>query len=158
MIRRLRPTETAATIFDIDFEALRMLGKQALVFDFDNTLARGGSAALPSVSNQLLENLAENGFRIGILTNRWPRRTIADISFPIIYHARKPRPAGYMAMLDMLAATPNQCVMIGDRYVTDMLGGNRLGIHTIRVRWRSIDGRGSMPFKEPLQNQNSTTD
>ena len=134
MIPLLHPTETVEAIFDIDFEKLRTLGKQALLFDFDNTLAERGAPAMPSISNALLANLAITGFRIGILTNRRPRRTIADVSFPIIYRARKPQRAGYLAMLEMLSSSPKQGVMIGDRYITDMLGGNRVGIHTIRIR------------------------
>ncbi|MFC2108552.1 YqeG family HAD IIIA-type phosphatase [Candidatus Bipolaricaulota bacterium] len=134
MIRILRPTETVEAIFDIDFERLRILGKQALLFDFDKTLAARGSPIMPSVSNALLANLATTGFRIGILTNRRPRRTIADVSYPIIYRARKPRRAGCLAMLETLSSSPEQAVMIGDRYITDVLGGNRLGIHTIRVK------------------------
>ena len=134
MMRKLRPTETVEAIFDIDFERLRILGKQALLFDFDKTLAARGSPIMPSVSNALLANLATTGFRIGILTNRRPRRTIADVSYPIIYRARKPRRAGCLAMLETLSSSPEQAVMIGDRYITDVLGGNRLGIHTIRVK------------------------
>lgn len=134
MIRRLSPTETVETIFDIDFEELRVLGKQALLFDFDGTLARRGSSEMPSVSTTLLADLTDMGFRIAILTNRRVHRTIADILHPIIYRACKPRRAGYVAMLEKLSASAEQGVMIGDRYITDVLGGNRLGIHTILVR------------------------
>lgn len=141
MIRRLRPTETAETIFDIDFEKLRTLGKQALLFDFDGTLAKKGSSEMPSTSTALLADLANMGFRTAVLTNRRVHRTIADISLPIIYHARKPRRAGYIDMLEKLSVSTEQCVMIGDRYVTDVLGGNRLGIHTILVRYPLPDGR-----------------
>jgi len=139
MISRLRPAETVETIFDIDFEKLRSLGKQALLFDFDATLAKKGSRVMLSASNALLADLSATGFRIGILTNRRKRKTIAGISFPIIYHACKPRRAGYLAMLEMLSSSPEQGVMIGDRYITDVLGANWLGIHTIRVRRRSFD-------------------
>lgn len=134
MIPLLRPTETVETIFDIDFEKLRTLGKQALLLDFDNTLAEKGTSAMPSVSNALLANLETMGFCIGILTNRRPHRTIAGVSFPIIYRARKPLATGYLALLHQLSSQAKECVMIGDRYITDVLGGNLLGIHTIRVK------------------------
>ena len=145
MIRRLRPAETVETILDIDFEKLRTLGKQALLFDFDGTLAKRGSPEMPSVSTALLGNLVDRGFRIAVLTNRRVHRTIAGISLPIIYHARKPRRAGYIAMLEKLSASTEQGVMIGDRYITDVLGGNRLGIHTILVRHPLLDGSRNEP-------------
>jgi HAD superfamily phosphatase (TIGR01668 family) len=139
MIPRLHPAETAETVLDIDFERLRSLGNEALVFDFDGTLAKRGSGAMPSVSNTLLTKLAGMGFRIGILTNRRPRRTIADVSVPIVYHARKPRRTACLALLHQLSSEPNESAMIGDRFVTDMLGGNLLGMLTIRVRRHPVD-------------------
>ncbi|MCK5586684.1 HAD hydrolase-like protein [Candidatus Bipolaricaulota bacterium] len=145
MIPRLCPTETVETIFDIDFEKLHTLGKQALLFDFDNTLAEKGSPTMPSVSNALLEDLATIGFRIGILTNRRRRRMIADVLFPIIYHACKPRRAGYLAMLETLSSSPEHGVMIGNRYITDVMGGNRLGIYTMRVRRYPFDNNRNQP-------------
>ncbi len=145
MIPLLRPTETVETIFDIDFEKLRTLGKQALLLDFDNTLAEKGTSAMPSVSNALLAKLETMGFCIGILTNRPPHRTIAGVSFPIIYRARKPLATGYLAMLEMLSSSPKQGVIVGDRYITDVLGGNLLGIHTIRVRRHPVDDNRNQP-------------
>ena len=145
MILRLRPTEKVETILDIDFEKLRSLGKQALLFDFDNTLAKKGSRVMPAVSNALLADLAATDFGIGILTNRRKQKTIAGLSFPIIYNARKPRYAGYLAMLEMLSSSPKQAVMIGDRYITDALGANRLGIHTIRVLTTPLDNNRTNP-------------
>lgn len=141
MIPLLHPAETARTVLDIDFERLRSLGKQALLFDFDGTLARRGCRVMPSVSNALLADLTEMGFRIAILTNRRSHRVIADVSLPIIYRARKPRRKGYLALLHQLSLEPKECAMIGDRFLTDVLGGNRLGIHTIRVRQHPIGGR-----------------
>ena len=134
MILRWHPTETVETILDIDFEKLRSLGKKALLFDFDNTLAKKRSRVMPAVSSELLAGLAEEGFRIGILTNRRKQKPITGLSLPIIYNARKPWHVGYLAMLEMLSSSPKQAVMIGDRYITDVLGANHLGIHSIRVR------------------------
>ena len=138
MIPLLRPAETVQTIHDIDFGRLRSLGKQVLLFDFDGTLARRGSSAMPSASNILLADLTEMGFRVAILTNRRSHRVIADVQLPVIYYARKPRRKGYLAVLHRLSSEPTECAMIGDRCLTDILGGNRLGIHTIRVRRHPI--------------------
>jgi uncharacterized protein len=133
-MQRLRPTETAETVFDIDFDRLRSAGKVALLFDFDRTLASRGARVFPEASRSLLEDLERSGFRIGILTNRRSHRTIQDVPVPVLYHAGKPRRHGYLAMLDRLSEQPERAVMIGNRTMTDVLGGNRLGIHTILIR------------------------
>ena len=46
---------------------------------------------------------------------------------------RKVQQAGCLAVLEMLDFSPEQAGMIGDRYITDVLEGNRLGIHIILV-------------------------
>ena len=145
MIPRLRPAETAETVLDIDFVRLRSRGNQALLFDFDGTLAKRGSPTMPPASSTLLADLVDMGFRVAILTNRRPHRVIGGVSFPIIYHARKPRREGFLALLHQLSSEPKECAMIGDRFLTDVLGGNRLGIHTIRVRQHLADDNQAQP-------------
>lgn len=139
MISLLRPAETVETVVDIDFEKLHALGKEALLFDFDNTLAPKGARAMATRSMRLLDDLAAAGFHIGILSNRRYGKTIADTRFPLIYRARKPRRAGYLTMLKLLSSSPELAVMIGDRYITDILGGNWLGMHTILVRFPPVE-------------------
>jgi len=141
MILRLRPAETAESVLDIDYARLRLLGQQAILFDFDGTLAKKGSACMPADSSALLSELAGRGFRLAILTNRRAHRVIANVTVPIIYHARKPRRSGYLSLLRQLEVEPGDCAMIGDRIITDVLGGNRLGMHTVRVRHHPQDHR-----------------
>ena len=136
---RLHPTELAETIYDVDYESLRALGKRALLFDLDNTLGKRGRKTLPGRSLQLVLSLVERGFRVGVLTNR--KRNANDPAvltlrehIPVIHAAGKPRRAGFRELLATLDATPEEAVMIGDRFLTDVLGANRLGIHSIRIR------------------------
>ena len=132
-MRRLRPTETVETIFDIDFDRLQAVGKHAMIFDFDRTLAPRGARELPDESRALLDKLDRSGFHIGILTNRRASRTIVDVPVPILYHAGKPRRRAYLSILRRLSAEAAHAVMIGNRRWTDILGANRLGIYSIRV-------------------------
>jgi uncharacterized protein len=133
MMKLLRSNERAESILEIDFEALRSLGKTTLLFDLDNTLARRRCRALPACSLSLLSQLEDSGFRIGILTNRRVRRPVEGVDIPILYHARKPHRRGYRLLLNTLAASAGESVMIGDRVLTDILGANRLGVHSILV-------------------------
>ncbi len=122
------------TVLDIDFEQLRARGKTTLLFDWDHTLTERRSCILPGRSAELLAHLKESGFRIGILTNRRARQIVSGVSFPMIYHAGKPRARSYRRLLTQLAASERDAVMIGDRRLTDVLGANRIGMYTILVR------------------------
>jgi len=142
----LRPSETAATIFTIDYERLLAEGKRTLLFDLDNTLGRHGAERLPDRIVEFLSSLAEQGFAVGILTNRRRNSDVPAVHalrerFPVVHAAGKPARGGFLRLLAMLDGTPNDTVMIGDRRMTDILGANRLGIYSIRVRSRGSEAR-----------------
>jgi HAD superfamily phosphatase (TIGR01668 family) len=138
-MRQLRATEVAASVFAIDYASLRRRGKNALLFDLDNTLhVRGATSVDPQVC-ELFGRLEEQGFRIGILTNRRRGREDPVIQqlarrVPLIHLAHKPSRGGFLELLRLLDASPAEAVMIGDRRWTDVFGANRCGIFSIRVR------------------------
>jgi len=141
-MRLLRATETAETIFDIDYDTLHAAGKRVLLFDLDNTLGRRGIEHLPERILGFLLSLRQRGFRVGVLTNR--RRNAEDPvvhalreHVPVVHAAGKPARRGFLDLLDVLGAMPADAVMVGDRRLTDILGANRLGIHSVRVLSRT---------------------
>jgi len=136
---RLRPIETVETIYDIDFTRLHACGKRILLFDLDNTLGRRGMRHLPGSILVFLRSLVERGFAVGVVTNR--RRNadspaVHDLrtQVPVVHAAGKPGRRGFLELLVRLDGTAADAVMIGDRRLTDILGANRLGIHSILVR------------------------
>jgi len=138
-MRLLRPTETAATIFDVDYDRLLAAGKRTLLFDLDNTLGRRGMQHLPSRILGFLEALRWRGFAVGVLTNRrrnaeGPAVHTLRERVPVVHAAGKPSRRGFLELLERLGGSPGDAVMIGDRRLTDVLGANRLGIHSIRIR------------------------
>ncbi|MFC2095066.1 YqeG family HAD IIIA-type phosphatase [Candidatus Bipolaricaulota bacterium] len=138
MIPRLfRPNETTESVFAIDYDRLWDAGMRVLMFDLDKTLVSWQGKSLPQATKSLLDSLAERGFRIAILSNRRPRGNepslLSDVRFPMVQNAGKPRARAFRALLNRLQASADETVMIGDRYLTDVLGGNRVGLHTIRV-------------------------
>ena len=135
----LRPREEVRSILDIDYEKLYRIGKRALLFDLDNTLGGRRPAQLAPEVTDLLDDLRKTGFRIGILTNRrigTKDPVIVQLAkkYPLRYRAGKPRKGGFLHILAQLGVSPDQAVMIGDRLFTDVLGANRLGIYSIRIR------------------------
>jgi hypothetical protein len=138
-MRLFRANEVAASVFDVDYGRLWSMGVRALLFDLDNTLGKRGSKRLGADAFRLLDDLQARGFRIGILTNR--KRGAANVlaaelaqKYAVLDVARKPSRKGFSSVLSQLGASPSTSVMIGDRRLTDILGANRSGLYSIRVR------------------------
>jgi len=138
-MRSLRAREVARSVFAIDYERLWGRGIRALLFDLDNTLGKRGVKSLDGDARKLLHDLEGRGFKVGILTNR--RRGEAGGSavplareFMTLDVARKPHRAGFARALAELGQPAGAAAMIGDRRFTDILGANRSGIYSIRVK------------------------
>jgi putative hydrolase of the HAD superfamily len=56
----------------------------------------------------------------------------------------KPQKEIFEYVMKELNLKPGECVMVGDRLDTDILGGNRTGMLTVRIRtrWRSEEPKG----------------
>jgi hypothetical protein len=134
----LIPDQTVDSMDAIDYRRLRRSGIEGLLFDLDRTLGPRRPARLSPHVVELLDGLEALGFRVGILSNRRGRSDpVIDAlgaRFPLLRPARKPRRAGFRSLLEALGVAPEQAAMIGDRYLTDVIGANRMGMHSIRVR------------------------
>ncbi len=56
------------------------------------------------------------------------------LGLPFISGALKPRRGAFREALKLLDVEPRRAAVVGDQVLTDILGGNRLGLHTILVR------------------------
>jgi len=135
----LRPCEKVSSILEIDYERLYRLGKRGILFDLDNTLGGRRPAKLAPEVTTLLDKLTKMGFGIGILTNRRIGTKDAVIvelakSYPLRCRSGKPRKKGFLDILAQMDLPAERAVMIGDRLFTDVLGANRLGIYSIRIK------------------------
>ena len=54
--------------------------------------------------------------------------------------ASKPRRGAIVQVMNQLSHPPAQIAMVGDRVLTDVLVGNRLGLYTVLVRPPQLDG------------------
>lgn len=135
----LTPRERAPSVHAVDFAALRARGIRGLIFDLDNTLALWRAGPPPPETAELLARLVGEGFRLAILSNgrlaARPNvlRRFEDLGIPVIWPARKPLPFGFKAALAALGTRPAETAMIGDQLLTDILGGNLLGLYTVLV-------------------------
>lgn len=129
--------EEVSSIFEIDYRRLKNEGKEAIIFDLDNTLCQYKGNLLDKEVINLFAQLRQMGFSVGILTNNQQaakRKTLQKLDVPVVFGASKPRRRGYRKILTLLNEEPINAVMVGDQMLTDVLGANRLSIHTILVK------------------------
>ena len=138
-MRRLRPTQAINSVLDLNLPQLLTEGKRVLIFDLDNTLCRRGAKTLDPKVGRYLSDVQATGFQVGILTNR--RRNaddpiVHDLAelVPVVSAAGKPKRRGFIQLLKLMNAHPEDSAMIGDKRWTDIWGANRMGIDSIHVR------------------------
>ncbi|CAM3999770.1 YqeG family HAD IIIA-type phosphatase [Cohnella lubricantis] len=136
MFQRLLPDQIVNTVFDIDLNALRARGVSGIITDLDNTLVGASTKTATPELKGWLEKVHEEGFRVVILSNNNETRvsTFAKpLGIPYIPAARKPFGGAFKRALGLLKLKADQAVVVGDQLLTDMLGGRRMGLHTILV-------------------------
>lgn len=124
---------------ELPWSELRAQGKSTLVFDLDNTLGPWGLEALSDPMRHLLRKLTVDGFRVGVLSNARAGRAAAlaaqldPLGVPFVLAAGKPARGGFARILSALEAAPETCVMVGDQWLTDVVGAKRAGMDAILV-------------------------
>lgn len=145
MLKNFIPGTRVNSIHDINLDQLYKQGVRGIITDLDNTLV-GAKVALPSSEvTQWFAELKERGFQVVIVSNnRYERVRIFSepLGIPFIHKAKKPTNKAFREGLRLMALQPNQAVVIGDQLLTDVLGGNRMGLHTVLVTPIALQDEG----------------
>jgi phosphatidylglycerophosphatase GEP4 len=129
----------------LDWPALAAAGFRGAVFDKDNTLTEPYARTLtPAGAAAVAGAVAAFGpGRVALLSNSAGLAQFdphgeeadsleADLGVPVVRHASK-KPAGGAAAVEAALGAPSSAlVMVGDRYLTDVVYGNRHGMLTVR--------------------------
>jgi len=133
---RLKPTYIVERVTDIDLEELKDENIKGLIFDLDNTLMPPKTCIFPEDIAKWLDK-AKVDFKIAILSNNPDKLYVKEAGEQIgciaFEKAGKPRRKAALLALKNLGLIPSQVVMVGDRPLTDIWVGQRLGIITILV-------------------------
>lgn len=133
-----RPAEYLDSIRNIDFHSLKEKGVKGLLFDIDDTLLPRRETALSPLLYNFFEELKGQGFKILLLSNNFspPRveKFAGELNIPYLATVFKPLPFGYRRAMKRLGLLPREIAVIGDQLFMDILGGNRMGMHTILVK------------------------
>ncbi len=139
MLELFRPNQHFAALEDVDLETLAAAGIEGLLIDRDKTLTAWRSQDVSEPKRRWFE-AAVKRFRICIISNTIFIRGVAALGerlgVPAVCRwgaGRKPLPGGIRAALAAIDVQPQHAALIGDQLMTDMLGGNLLGLHTILV-------------------------
>ncbi len=132
----LKPDYNLKSIYDIDLEDLKKQGIKALLFDLDSTLMASKSGKYSEKTLLWLEK-ARKDFYIAVISNNknpdYIEKVKSVTDFPVLFDAGKPRSKKGREFLNSEGQDPLKSVMIGDRPLTDILFGKRLGCKTILV-------------------------
>lgn len=133
----LKPTYLIdGDVTDIDLTALQANGVRGLIFDLDSTLLAPHSGKLTCEVESWLHQ-AKSMFKVAIVTNNRTDlylnhvRDLLDI--PTLGHAAKPRRKAFREAAELMQLASSEVAVIGDRPLTDVLGGFRAGMKTILV-------------------------
>ncbi len=123
-------------IFDINYDKLLSNGVKCLLFDLDNTVSPYKNEEENKSVKKLFNDLREMGFKVIIFSNSPKSRTELFGKYygvDYYYSCRKPFEHKFNYILKKYKYSITDVAIIGDQFLTDILGGNSVGITTILV-------------------------
>jgi len=136
LYKNFLPSEFVKTVYDISPERLKEKGIRGIITDLDNTLVEWDRPSATPKLVEWLKSMKDAGIQVTIVSNNGELRvkSFADpLAIPFIYKARKPMGKAFRKALHLMDVKREEVVVIGDQLLTDVVGGNRLGLHTILV-------------------------
>jgi len=137
LLRRFCPCLRARSVLDVTPEFLDGRGIRALILDLDNTLVPWREGTPPPEVRAWARALASRGVRACIVSNTHRGERLRQVAGALgmfwVPSGMKPRRSGFRRALAAMGAAPEETAVIGDQLLTDVWGGNRLGLLTICV-------------------------
>lgn len=136
VLKQFLPNEHVKSILDISPEELKDRGVKGIITDLDNTLVEWDR---PDATPQLIkwfEDIRRHNILVTIVSNNNEERVKAfsdPLKIPFIFRAKKPFAAAFQRAVSQMGIKKEDAVVIGDQLLTDVLGGNLGGFHTILV-------------------------
>lgn len=132
----IKPDYNLKSIYDINLDELQRQGIKAMLFDLDSTLMASKSGTYTDETYSFIRSVQEKFF-IAVVSNNTDKKYMEKVRavthFPILFEACKPRTGVVRKFLAEHNIEPRNCVLVGDRPLTDILCGKFLGCKTILV-------------------------
>jgi HAD superfamily phosphatase (TIGR01668 family) len=125
------------SIFDVDFSEIKNKGIKNIFIDLDNTLIPYDIHDADKQTLELFEKLHKLDFNVFIISNNKKERVkrfATMVKSRYVYSAQKPFKSGFKRALKKIGnPDPKTVCLIGDQFMTDVLGGKRMGFFVIVV-------------------------
>lgn len=138
-MNKFKPTIYVQDVTQIDYKQLEENGIKLICFDLDNTLDVPDqiTTELVPACETALRMISQTKMQVFITSNNSiPNRvkSFSDIiGVDYIANMKKPFQHKYKSSTVLSRYRPREIVFIGDKLVTDVLGGNRFGSYTVLV-------------------------
>ncbi|MCA0970005.1 YqeG family HAD IIIA-type phosphatase [Halobacillus litoralis] len=136
MWNRFLPNEHVESVFEIDPVELKNKGVKGIITDLDNTLVAWDVKDATDEIREWFKKMNDHGIQVTIASNNKEAR-VKLFSEPLeasfIYSARKPLAKAFKKARKQMGLKKEEVVVVGDQLLTDVLGGNLAGFHTILV-------------------------
>ena len=124
------------SIYNVNYDALYNRGIRCLLIDLDNTIVPITMKKPNKKVKELFDDLKNKGFKIIIFSNS-PKSRVKpfkeELDVDCCAMAMKPFKFKYNKILDEYKLNIATVACIGDQLLTDIKGGNMIGITTILV-------------------------
>jgi hypothetical protein len=130
------PDAYEKSIYYIDYEKLKERGIKCILFDLDNTIVPLSIKKPNKKIKEFFKKIKEMGFKIIIFSNSTKARIKPfkeELEVDCAFSCKKPMKKKYELILKEYRFNVSEVVIVGDNIVTDILGGNKVGITTILV-------------------------
>lgn len=129
---KIKPDMYKKSIYDIDYEKLKKMGKKYIFFDVDNTLISYLENKPTKENKKLFSKLNKMGFKCFLFSNSHSNRIkpfIDELGVEAYIGSMKPLKKNYKKVLKKYSK--DECVFIGDQIMTDVIGAKRNGLFVI---------------------------
>lgn len=136
MLEKFIPNIYQKSIFTIDYKKLKLSDIKCLIFDVDNTIAPVSVDKPSRKTKDLIEKLKDMGFTVLLMSNSNKKRLLPFkeiLEVDCAASSKKPFSRKFKKILKDYNYNVNEVAIIGDQLLTDVLGGNKVGITTILI-------------------------
>lgn len=130
------PDAYQKSIYTINYDKLKENGIKCLLFDLDNTCVPYVDRSPNKKLKNLFDELQDMGFRVIIFSNS-PKSRLEpfkkELKVDCCAKAGKPRKNKFLKVIKMYNLDLSEVAIVGDQLITDIYGGNKVGIMTILV-------------------------
>jgi len=134
----LTPCQVVESVKELEPETLKERGIEAIITDLDNTLVPWRHYEVMPGVVEWLAKLEVAGIKICIASNTIHTERLKQLAetmnIPFVDRVRKPRTGGFLRAMKAMGSNAKNTAVFGDQIFTDILAGNRLGLHTILLR------------------------